>query len=159
MKQTTLLKLAASSLALVLALPVAAAMKEKPADPAAAAKMLDSAASEGGKIFAHDTFGSHRKIHGMSVTCETCHLGGGQVAGRMPNGKAIPSLVNAAAIFPRYNPKFHSVVTLDMQIQHCVKGGLGGRPPALGSKTMVDMIAYLHSIAKGQTIDAGGMPK
>ena len=36
--------------------------------------------------------------------------------GKLPNGKVIPSLSNAAAIFPRYNPKAKRVLTLDDQI-------------------------------------------
>ncbi len=156
MKQATIFTSAIAGLALALALPAAASMKMNSTD---AGKMLAQSASRGAEMFAHDTFGGHRKMHGAAVTCDTCHMGGGQVAGRLPNGKQIPSLVNAAAIFPRYSPKLHRVVTLEMQIQHCVKGGLGGRPPAFGSKAMVDMIAYLHSIAKGQPTDAGGMPK
>ncbi len=156
MKKMTMLTSAIAGLALVLALPAAANMK---VNSAAADKVLAQAASHGAEMFGHDTFGGHRKMHGVSVTCDTCHMGGGQVAGQLPNGKQIASLVNAAAIFPRYSPKLHRVVTLEMQIQHCVKGGLGGRPPAFGSKAMVDMVAYLHSIAKGQPIDAGGMPK
>ncbi len=156
MKHITVLTSAIAGLAMVLSLPDAASMK---ISSAAAGKVLAQAASHGADMFAHDTFGGTRKMHGASVTCDTCHMGGGEVSGRLPNGKKIPSLVNAAAIFPRYSPNLHKVVTLEMQIQHCVKGGLGGRPPAFGSKAMVDMVAYLHSIAKGQPVDAGGMPK
>ncbi len=160
MKKMIMLLPAIAGLALTLALPVAADMKSSPAaDPAAADKALAQAVSNGAKMFGHDTFGGHQKMHGASVTCETCHMGGGQVPGRLPDGKQIPSLVNAAAIFPRYNPKLHRVVTLDMQIQKCVKGGLHGQPPAYGSKAMVDMVAYLHSIAKGQPMDSGAAPK
>lgn len=160
MKKMIMLLSASAGLAFALALPAAADMKTSPAaDPAAANKALAEAVSHGEEMFGHDTFGGHKKMNGASVTCQTCHLGGGQVAGRMPDGKQIPSLVNAAAIFPRYNPKLHRVVTLDMQIQKCVKGGLHGQPPAYGSKAMVDMVAYLHSIAKGQPMDSGAAPK
>ncbi|MDA8363605.1 MAG: cytochrome C [Gammaproteobacteria bacterium] len=119
---------------------------------------LQAAVNHGRNLFEHGTFGSSRRMHGAPVTCSTCHMGGGLVAGRLPNGKPLPSLVNAAAIFPRYNPNLHRVVTLEMQIQHCIKGGLGGNPPAFGSKPMVDMVAYLHSIAKGQPVNSGGKP-
>ncbi|MHB1514731.1 MAG: c-type cytochrome [Acidiferrobacteraceae bacterium] len=156
MKKTILASALAGSLILTVALPAGAMMKM---NPAVAHKALAEAAHRGAYLFGHDTFGGHRRMHGVPVTCETCHLGGGRVAGRLPNGARIPSLVNAAAIFPRYNPMAHGVVTLAMQIQHCIKGGLGGQPPALGSKTMVDMVAYLHTLAKGQPVDAGGMPK
>lgn len=147
---------AATALALGLSLPAMASMMM---NPAAAKHALQAAAKQGGVLFAKDTFGGHRMMGGAPVTCQTCHLGGGLVAGRLPTGKTIPSLVNAAAIFPRYNPMAHKVVSLGGQIQHCIAGGLGGRPPALGSKPMVDMEAYLASIAHGQSMDAGGKPK
>lgn len=151
MKKTLVLAVAFTALTLGLALPTSARADAKSA--------LKDAAKRGGEMFAHDTFGGHRKMAGAAVTCETCHLGGGQVAGRLPNGKEIPSLVNAAVIFPRYAPKMHRVVTLEDQIQHCVKGGLGGKPPAYGSTAMADMVSYLASIAHGQPMDAGGAPK
>ncbi|MHB1950530.1 MAG: c-type cytochrome [Acidiferrobacteraceae bacterium] len=155
MNKCKMLSAVAAGLMLAAALPAGAMMKPNPA----AEKALNAAAAHGEYLFQHGTFGGHRRMHGAGVTCETCHMGGGRVAGRLPNGKQIPSLVNAAAIFPRYAPKAHRVVTLEMQIRHCVKGGLGGHPPAFGSTAMVDMIAYLHSIAKGQPITPGGMPK
>ncbi|MDA8420578.1 MAG: cytochrome C [Pseudomonadota bacterium] len=122
------------------------------------AAKLQAAVNHGQSLFEHSTFGGSRRIHGAPVTCNTCHQGGGRVAGRLPNGKAIPSLVNAAAIFPRYNPNLQRVVTIEMQIQHCVRGGLQGHPPGFASKPMVDMVAYLNSIAKGQPVNSGGKP-
>lgn len=157
MKTVILASLMSGSLMLAAALPATAAMAKM--NPAVAQKALNEATMSGEHLFDHGTFGGHRRIHGAGVTCETCHMAGGRVAGRLPNGKKIPSLVNAAAIFPHYNPMARRIVTLEMQIQHCVKGGLGGHPPAFGSKAMVDMVAYLHSIAKGQPITPGGMPK
>lgn len=158
MKKRQLALTAATAIAMSLSLPALAAMGGMK-NPEAAKHALEAAAKHGGMLFAKDSFGGHRKIAGAAVTCQTCHLGGGLVAGRLPNGKKIPSLVNAAAIFPRFNPMAHKVVTLGGQIQHCIAGGLGGHPPALGSKPLVDMEAYLASIAHGQSMDAGGKPK
>lgn len=157
MKRITMIASALATACMVAAiLPATAKMKM---DPAVAKKALSNATASGEELFAHGTFGSHRRMMGAPVTCQTCHVAGGRVPGTLPNGKKVPSLVNAAAIFPHYNPKVHQVVTLETQIRKCVQGGIGGKPPAYDSKAMTDMVVYLHSIAKGQPIDMGGKPK
>ena len=128
------------------------------ASPASVA--LSQAVKEGAHIFNTDSFGGHEpSFHGQHTTCSSCHIDGGRVMGRLPNGKRIPSLVNAAAIFPRYNPKLHKVITLETQIRHCVANGLMGHPPAYGSQTMADLVSYLGSLAHGQRVMIGGMPR
>ncbi len=128
------------------------------ASPASVA--LAHAVQEGAHIFNTDSFGGHeRNFHGQHTTCSTCHIDGGRVMGRLPNGKRIPSLINAAAIFPRYNPKMHKVITLETQIRACVHNGLLGHPPAYGSQTMADLVSYLGSLAHGQRIMIGGQPR
>jgi thiosulfate dehydrogenase len=104
-------------------------------------------------LFAHETFG------GNGNTCETCHVGGGKVPGIAPNGKTLPSLLNAAAIYPRFSRGAGQVITLEGQIYQCIRGGLGGTPPAAGSPDLVAITAYLGSIAQGQTVGIGGAPK
>lgn len=154
----TMMLVSALAAAWMLAPTVPAAAKMK-MDPEVAKKALDQAVASGANLFAHGTFGGHRQMMGAPVTCQTCHVAGGRVPGTLPNGRKVPSLVNAAAIFPHYNPKVHQVVTLETQIRNCVQGGLGGKPPAYDSKEMTDMVVYLHSIAKGQAMDMNGKPK
>lgn len=121
---------------------------------------LNEAVQAGAHIFATDTFGGHEQsFHGTRTTCATCHVDGGRTAGHLPNGKKIPSLVNAFAIFPRYNPHMHKVVSLETQIQACVRNGLMGHAPAYGSRTMVDLVSYLGSLAHGQKVAIGGQPR
>ena len=48
---------------------------------------------------------------------------------------------------------------LEGQLQSCIKGGLAGTPPELGSPDLVAITAYLGSIAKGQPVEIGGAPK
>ncbi len=114
---------------------------------------LDKAIQRGKYLFMHDTFG------GNGRTCETCHTGGGTVPGKMPNGKAIPSLSNAAAIYPRFNPRFKKVVTLEDQIRNCIVGAFHGKPPAYGNPEMNALISYITSLSQGRPIDMGGKPK
>ncbi len=122
------------------------------ATPAMAASPLAKAVTHGQYLFAHATLG------GNGRTCDTCHVGGGKMPGKV-GGHTIPSLINAAAIFPRYNMRAHKVVTLEDQIVHCIQGGLKGKPPAYGSADLTDLTAYLGHIAHGQPMDIGGKPK
>ena len=119
----------------------------------AAGTPLDQAVQDGKQVFSHETFGGNGK------TCDACHSNGGVGPGKLPNGKAIPSLSNAAAIFPRYNPKAKKVVTLEDQVRACAKNALQGKPPAPGSEKLSNLIAYLTSLAEGKAIAMGGKPE
>lgn len=114
---------------------------------------LEQAVQDGKHVYSHETFG------GNGRTCETCHANGGVGPGKLPNGKVIPSLSNAATIFPRFNPKAKKVVTLDDQIRNCVKNALQGKPPAAGSATLAELAAYVTSLSQGKPIDMGGKPE
>jgi thiosulfate dehydrogenase len=131
---------------------IAAALLFAPSPALAASPKTDplaKAVAKGADLFATGTFwGSN------NMTCESCHQGGGKIKGRLPNGKVLPSLTNAAAIFPRIS--HGKVITLAGQIRHCVRAGLGGNAPAYNSSDMVAMLAYLGSIAHGQPVDIGG---
>ncbi len=156
------------SMVAIAALLIAGAAVAAPLPPA-----LQQAVSRGAYIFNDDSFGSHVKPvadaasafatlggapHGgpRFMTCAVCHIHGGLVRGRLPDGRRFASLRNAAAVFPRYNVKSHRVMTLEAQIRHCVRDGIVGRPPAYGSASMVDLVSYLKSIAAGQRIAIGG---
>lgn len=113
---------------------------------------LQEAINQGKHMFIHDTFG------GDGMTCETCHRAAG-MGPTIVHGHRFPSLANAAAIFPRYNPRAHKVITLEDQIRGCIARGLKGKPPAPGSMAMSSMVAYLTSLSQGKPIDMGGKPK
>lgn len=114
---------------------------------------LRQAIAHGKEIFLHDTFG------GAGRVCETCHLGGGTRQGQRPDGVPIPSLSNAAAIFPRISKDDGLLITLPDQVRHCVEGAVHGTPPAYGSETLNSLVAYLTSLSQGKAIDMGANPK
>ncbi len=131
-----------------------------PAHAAPRANTFPAAVKAGRHIFMTDTFGSRERSNkGVKMTCDSCHINGGTTMGRLPNGKRFPSLVNAVAIFPRYNPRMHKVITLETQIRACIQNGLMGHAPAYGSQTMTDLVSYLASIAHGQPVTPNGMPR
>lgn len=119
----------------------------------AAEQGLDQALQQGKRLFTHETFG------GNGAVCESCHLNGGVGPGRRPDGQAIPSLTNAAAVFPRYKAKAGKVFTLQDQIRGCVGMALEGTAPAYGSEQLNDLTVYLTSLAQGKAIDMGGEPR
>jgi thiosulfate dehydrogenase len=130
-----------------------AAMALSASQSASAAETpLEFAVARGAHLFATATFG------GNGRTCESCHQDGGKAPGQIGDRK-LPSLLNAAAIYPRFSRGAGRVVTLEGQVQSCIKGGLAGTPPELGSPDLVAIAAYLGSIAKGQQVEIGGTPK
>ena len=114
---------------------------------------LEKAIQDGSQLYSHQTFA------GNGRTCETCHVNGGVGPGKTPDGKSIPSLANAATIFPRFSPKAGKVLTLEDQIRGCVNGGLQGTPPAYGSDALSNLVSYVTSLSQGKPIAMGGKPE
>jgi thiosulfate dehydrogenase len=109
--------------------------------PPQAASLAD-ATQQGAGLFTHESFGG-------SGTCEACHLDGGHAQGKLPDGTAIPSLVGAAAHYPRYDNRSHAIVTLPQQIHNCIEGALQGKAPGFGSPHMVFLETYVTSLSRG----------
>ena len=114
---------------------------------------LEKVIAQGKDAFTHNTFNGNGRF------CQTCHLSGGMAPGRLPDGKAIPSLANAAAVFPLFKPRQGKVVTLSDQIRNCVGGALEGNPPAYGSDELNALVVYVTSLSQGKAIDMGGKPQ
>ncbi len=132
-----------------LALPVLLA-----AGPARAIDaQLQQAIERGKENFLHNTFG------GTGRVCDSCHLGGGTQPGRRPDGQAMPSLTNAAAVFPRLSKDDRQVITLPDQVRRCVAGAVQGSPPAYGSDELNTLVVYVTSLSQGKTIDLGAAPR
>jgi thiosulfate dehydrogenase len=114
---------------------------------------IEKAVKQGKEIFTHETFGGNGKV------CQSCHLEGGMKPGKLPNGKAVPRLTNAATIFPRYRARDNRVITLSDQIMSCVAGGLKGKPPAYGSEELNSLVSYVTSLSQGKKMNMGGKLK
>lgn len=114
---------------------------------------LAKAVAHGKDLFYHEKFGGKGRV------CNSCHSDGGMRPGKLPNGKAIPSLGNAATIFPHIRHRDHKLVTLPDQVHSCIAGGLKGKPPAYGSEDLNALVAYVTSLANGKKINMGGKPR
>jgi thiosulfate dehydrogenase len=115
--------------------------------------LLQKEIAHGEEAFLHNTFGGGGRV------CNSCHLGGGTQAGQLPNGEAIPSLTNAAAIFPRVREQDHALITLADQVRTCVAGAIKGKAPEYGSEELNALVSYVTSLSQGKAIDMGGMAK
>ena len=114
---------------------------------------LAKVVQQGKELFTHNTFNGNGRV------CQTCHLSGGLAPGKLPDGKAIPSLANAAAVFPLFKPRQGKVVTLPDQIRNCVGGALEGQVPDYGSDELNALVVYVTSLSQGKAIDMGGKPQ
>ena len=119
----------------------------------AADMQLENAILQGKNSFAHDAFGGNGKA------CVSCHLAEGKEPGKIPNGTSIPSLANAATIFPRFQQKSGKVITLTDQIRSCATNALQGTPPDYGSEELNSLASYITSLAQGKPMDMGGTPQ
>ncbi len=113
---------------------------------------LSDAILQGQKLFMSEKFGGNGK------TCNSCHPDGGKSGSALPDGRKIPALHNAAAIFPRYHPRKDRIFTLSDQVRHCI-GEIKGKPPEYASAELNAIVSYVSSLSEGQTIDLGGLPK
>ncbi len=119
---------------------------------------LEQAAEQGAQIFNNDTFGTKQTwvppnaFSNHLMTCAACHSDGGKTEGTTPSGAHLPSLIGAAAKYPKFKEKKHAVYTLERQIVHCVRSGIMGKPPAYDSPEMVDLVVYLTQLSKGATM-------
>jgi Cytochrome c len=78
---------------------------------------------------------------GNELTCATCHL----EAGRSKNSI---SLVGAAATYPRFSANHKGSIDLAQKVQDCFARNLNATPPALDSRDMQAILAYLQWISK-----------
>jgi len=76
------------------------------------------------------------------LSCVHCHLNRGRLATAAP-------MWAAAVRYPLYRKKNHRVNTLAMRIQGCFRFSLNGVPPPATSDVMVDLLSYIHWLAKG----------
>ena len=123
-----------------------------PPAASAAPGLLAASVRSGADLFAHARFGSTRTYQPLdgfdhrALTCASCHAHGGIGPGRTVSGKPLPTLVGAAARFPKVIGG--KVYTLDHMITHCVEG-MGGFPPEYDSPEMADLVTYLTALSKG----------
>jgi thiosulfate dehydrogenase len=118
-----------------------------PRDPARAALPTDARGEQIQLGFAIVTNpAAHMPSYrGNALACTNCHLNAGQ------RNRAIP-WVGVAATFPQYRPREGRLITLEDRIQHCFERSLDAEAPAVGSREMMAVAAYISWISEGQPV-------
>lgn len=126
---------------------------------AAAASKEDEALRIGKDLFNDPDLGT------KGLACNSCHPAGGTTGGeaeiqkRMGHGPyklPIPSLIGAAARFPRYKVPQDGVITLAQMNNNCMRMFMGGKRLPLDSPESSYLAAYVTSLSEGEEIEVGG---
>jgi thiosulfate dehydrogenase len=103
-------------------------------------------------------------------SCSSCHPGGGTAGGTVqtpmksemtgkPYDLPVPSLVGAAATFPKFKVPNDRVITLPEMSNNCIMMFMAAQPLPLDSQESVDLTAYLTSLSKDEKLEPGKMPE
>lgn len=107
------------------------------------------------------------KVGRNGQTCNSCHPGGGTTGGEAEIGMKgrfpmnpklpIPTLVGAAASFPKYKVPNDAVVTLETMNNNCIKMFLMGDGLDLNTQQARDLATYVSSLSNGEEVAVGRM--
>lgn len=96
------------------------------------------------------------------LSCNSCHPAGKTTGGEaeaMGMKIPIPTLIGAAATFPKFKMGAKKVITADMMNNMCIMTFLKGKPLALDSDEAVALSAYVHSLSEGKRVKLGAGAK
>jgi len=123
---------------------------------------LEASLTRGEMLFKDSTLGNNS----TGTSCYTCHPKGGSSGGAADmewKGQAmkvaIPTLIGAAASFPKPIGPMKVTSTVGGQNNMCIMTFLKGTPLDLNTQEAVDLEAYVYSLSKGKKIDMGAMKK
>lgn len=123
---------------------------------------LEASIKRGEKLFNDNTLGKNS----TGTSCATCHPKGGSSGGatemewKVQTMKvAIPTLIGAAASFPKAIGPMKVVSTVGGQNNMCIMTFLKGTPLDLNTQEAIDLEAYVYSLSKGKKIDMGARKK
>lgn len=106
----------------------------------------------GGNLYEDASLGSNGQ------NCSSCHPGGATTGGeaqvpmtemRIP----IPSLVGAAATFPKFKVPNNRVITLGQMNNNCIKMFMQGDPLKLDSREAVALEMYVAALSNGEKVE------
>ncbi|RMD96771.1 MAG: hypothetical protein D6814_10775 [Calditrichaeota bacterium] len=117
-----------------------------------------AAMTRGKALFNSTALGSN------GLSCNSCHPGGGTTGGeaQVPMRKykmPIPSLIGAAATFPKYKIPNDEVITLQQMDNNCIRMFMGGKGLELNSADAFALESYVASLSNGEEVTVGGQMK
>ncbi|RMD96772.1 MAG: hypothetical protein D6814_10780 [Calditrichaeota bacterium] len=138
------------------------AMKNMSATKKRAMAKQQAAIRAGKELFNDPNLGSN------GLSCNSCHPGGGttggeaEIAKKMGHGPyklPIPSLIGAAARFPKYKVPNDAVITLAQMDNNCIRMFMKGKRLPLNSPESFYLAAYVSSLSDGEEVQVGGSMK
>ncbi len=132
--------------------------------PKAMMKSQEEAVKNGKELF------NSTKVGANGQSCNSCHPGGGTSGGTVqtpmkseltgkPYDLPVPSLVGAAATFPKFKVPNDRVITIQEMSNNCIMMFMGAKGLPVTSTESKDLTAYLTSLSKGEEMDPGAMPE
>ena len=131
-------------------------MKDMQGTMAKAGKKQQQNITLGEKLFSDAKLGGGKK----GQSCSSCHPSGGTTGGtvKVPMRSyqlPVPSLIGAAAHFPKYKIPNNSVITLEQMDNNCIRMFMGGKRLELNSPESLALAAYVSSLSNGVAVDVG----
>jgi thiosulfate dehydrogenase len=119
---------------------------------------LEAGIERGKKLFNDKTLGDNT----TGKSCATCHKDGGTIGGAsemewkgMKMKVNIPTLIGAAAHFPKPMGPMKALIDLAGMNNMCIMTFLKGDPLDKNSQEAVDLVAYVTSLSKGKKLEPG----
>lgn len=121
---------------------------------------LEAGIERGKRLYNDKTLGDNT----TGKSCATCHKDGGTIGGAsemewkgMKMKVNIPTLIGAAAHFPKPMGPMKALVDLAGMNNMCVMTFLKGDPLDKNSQEAADLVAYVTSLSKGKKLEPGAM--
>lgn len=120
--------------------------------------------------FGEQLFNDKKALSANGQACASCHPGGGTTGGEAETpmksevtGKPyllpIPTLVGAAATFPKYKIPNDAVITVTDMANNCIMMFMGAQPLDPKSKEARALTAYVSSLSNDDKVSVGAMPE
>jgi thiosulfate dehydrogenase len=144
----------AAAIALMLAAAGFAGGSSAADDPAAAAAHAPLPPGDEGELIRYgrllvtDTQTAAGKYVTAGMSCEACHLD----AGTKAHGG---SFLGIYAKFPQWNKRAKRFITLGDRLQECFLYSMNGTPPALNSREITALTAYIAFLSRGAEVGKG----
>lgn len=114
-------------------------------------------------------FNSTTALSANGQACASCHPGGATTGGTVqtpmkseltgkPYDLPVPTLIGAAATFPKFKVPNDRVITVSEMANNCIMMFMAAKPLPLKSQEMTDLTAYLHSLSAQVKMEPGKMP-
>jgi len=110
------------------------------------------------------------KLGTNGQSCSSCHPGGGTTGGTVntpmkseltgkPYELPVPSLIGAAATFPKFKVPNDRVISVQEMSNNCIMMFMAAQPLPLDSAQSQALLTYLTSLSEGDPVEPGKMPE